>query len=217
MVYTKEYKQKITFEYPCYICGHVLSRARITINHLQNIHGYSLPSRAVGRRRPADPNYIAEFEAYHCACPSCWYHCPCDEEALVSLANHVHEVHKPTIVDATKNDNGNLRLPQVNYVIRSKVLPPGDEEVDELESEEEDGEQSAQNKNKAVVVVTSKGKAKASQSQNSKKKKKEATQLTINDVYQRIVDLTEMFKNLMNNNYSNANANKATGGSNSNN
>ncbi|GAN08836.1 hypothetical protein MAM1_0226c08353 [Mucor ambiguus] len=205
MVYSKEYKQKITFEYPCYICGSVLSKARQTINHIENTHGYRLNGRLVGRRRPEDPNYVyinepktrSDFEAYHCSCPSCWYHCPCDEDALTSLANHVNKTHKPQNVDPAKNENGTIKHPQVSYVVRSKILPPGDDdqETDELESEDEDEEKTKKKSPKT--------KAKA----QPKSKKKDTNQLGINDLYQRIADLTEMFKTLMNSN-SNMNSNK---------
>lgn len=204
MVYSKEYKQKIAFEYPCYICGNVLSKARQAINHLENIHGYKINGRLVGRRRPESPNFVyindpqirSDFEVYHCACPSCWYHCPCDDEALTSLADHIREKHKPNNVDPSKNNNGNISRPQVQYVIRNKILPKG-EETDELETEEEE-EEEEQGKGKKRAPLT---KAKA----QPKYKKKDTNQLGINDVYQRIVDLTEMFNSLMKNKISNTN------------
>lgn len=188
MVYSKEYKQKIAFEYPCYICGSVLSKARQTINHMENAHGYKLHPRAVGHRRPESPNYAyinnpktrSDFEVYHCSCPSCWYHCPCDDHALTALSNHVNETHHPQNVDASKNDDGSIRDPQVNYVARNKTLPEAsDEDEDELEEEEEE-------------MKVPKARARP------KNKKKDTNQLGINDLYQKVVDLTEMFKYLMN-------------------
>ncbi|KAK4511429.1 uncharacterized protein ATC70_012644 [Mucor velutinosus] len=195
MVYSKEYKQKIAFEYPCYICGSVLSKARQTINHLENIHGYKINGRSVGRRRPENPNFVyindpkkrTDFEVYHCSCPSCWFHCSCDENALTALANHINEFHNPQNVDPGKNENGLIRAPQVNYVSRSKILPVDSdgEETDGLESEEEEETNKQPPKTKAKA--------------QPKNKKKDTNQLGINDIYQRVVDLTEMFKALMNN------------------
>lgn len=102
-------KPIIYLQYTCYICGNAMSSAKQTINHIKNIHGYEVPSRAVGRRRPQDNDYeyirdkISERDALHYACSSCWFHCP--EDNLEVLNKHTNDEHNPLKVDITKDDD----------------------------------------------------------------------------------------------------------------
>lgn len=118
MVYTKEFKELLAFEYPCYICGNILSRAKQSIDHVQRIHGYILPTRQVGRRRPPDPQYEyqndinGEYDVVHYSCSSCWYHCP--ESGLADLSDHINRTHNPVNVDPSKNDHGDIHGAEVN-------------------------------------------------------------------------------------------------------
>lgn len=94
----------------CYICGNNFSSARQTIIHVRRIHGYGLPSRRQGHKRPQN-KYMAyvrerngQWDHEEIACPSCWFHCP--EENLTDLNDHIHQVHVPNKVDPTKEDDG---------------------------------------------------------------------------------------------------------------
>lgn len=75
-----------------------------------------------------------------------------------------------------KNENGNINSPQANYVARNKILPEGnsdnEDEQDELETEEEE----------------------------EVKTKKDTNQQRMNDIYQKVANLTEMFKTLLDSN-----------------
>jgi hypothetical protein len=133
MVYTKEYKELIAFEYPCYICGNILSRAKQAIDHVRRLHGYSLPTRSVGRRRPPDPQYEyqndinGEYDLIHYSCPSCWYHCP--ESGLGDLAYHINIVHHPINVDPSKNECGLVNGAEVNEPRKKQEDEGSDEEM----------------------------------------------------------------------------------------
>ncbi|CEP09194.1 hypothetical protein [Parasitella parasitica] len=182
MVYTKEYKKKIAFEYPCYICGTVLSKARQVLNHVNSTHGYDLPARPVGRRRPEDPKYTyvnnpqnrQDFEDSHFSCSSCWFHCPAnDKKGLVHLAQHINKTHRPVNVDSSKNNNGQINGGQVDKITRYKTLPDhqAEDEEDELQGEEDEDMDDI---------------------------KRDSKQIGISDVYQKLSELTAMFQNLFN-------------------
>ena len=108
---SKIQKTRVFLEHACYICGNIFSSAKATINHCQNIHGYSLPTRSVGQNRPQDDEFEyvrdrnEEVDELHYACPSCWFHCPELEdtnEDLIILNNHVREEHEPENTDKKK-------------------------------------------------------------------------------------------------------------------
>jgi hypothetical protein len=133
MVYTKEYKELIAFEYPCYICGNILSRAKQAIDHVRRIHGYNLPTRSVGRRRPPDPQYEyqndiqnGEYDVIHYSCPSCWYHCP--EAGLAELSEHINDTHHPVNLDPSKNEGGFVHGAEVNEHQRHEHEGEGSDE-----------------------------------------------------------------------------------------
>ncbi|KAI8069750.1 uncharacterized protein B0P05DRAFT_573388 [Gilbertella persicaria] len=102
MVVTNRNKEVVQFIYGCYICDHIFRDAKRLIDHVQRIHGYVLPTRSVGRRRPAHPDYEyqndpnGEHDCEHYSCPSCWFHTPANREGLDDLAEHVKEAHHPT-------------------------------------------------------------------------------------------------------------------------
>ncbi|KAI8640217.1 hypothetical protein BD408DRAFT_404299 [Parasitella parasitica] len=183
MVYTKEYKKPIAFEYPCYICGTVLSKARQVLNHIKSVHGYDLPARAVGRRRPEDPKYIyvnnpqsrQEFEDFHFSCSSCWFHWPTNDAAgLVHLARHISKAHDPVNVDPSKNNNGQISGCQVDHITRYKTLPNDQVEEDQLQDDEDED----------MDKITH-------------HKKEDSKQIGMGDVYQVLTELTAMFQNLL--------------------
>lgn len=191
MVYSKEYKQVIAFEYPCYICGNVLSKARQALNHIENTHGFKLPARSVGHRRPENPNFVynnnpksrKDFEIYHYSCTSCWFHCVADDNGLIQLADHVNEAHKPNNVDPTKNDNGQLKGGQVTHVNRYKILPKADDNDENEGSEGED-------------QLNSDDEDEEMDKPGPKAQEKKINQKSINDIYQKLNDLTELFQYL---------------------
>lgn len=191
MVYSKEYKQVIAFEYPCYICGNVLIKARQALNHIENTHGFRLPARSVGHRRPENPNFVynsnprsrKDFEVYHYSCTSCWFQCVADDNGLTQLTDHVNEAHEPNNVDPTKNDNGQLKGGQVTHANRYKNSPEtgNDDEHEGIESEDElyyDDEDEEMDK------------------PESKAREKKISQKSINDIYRKLNDLTELFQYL---------------------
>lgn len=102
-------KPRLYLEHTCYICGNIMSSAKQTINHVDRIHGYELPSREVGRKRPQDNEFeylrdkMAEKDMSHYACPSCWFHC--SEDDLEVLNRHTRDEHNPLKVDMTKDDD----------------------------------------------------------------------------------------------------------------
>lgn len=42
-------KLRAYLEHTCFICGNIMSSAKQTINHVERIHGYDVPTRDVGR------------------------------------------------------------------------------------------------------------------------------------------------------------------------
>ncbi|KAI8359967.1 hypothetical protein BD560DRAFT_426087 [Blakeslea trispora] len=111
MVVTTKKKEVVKFIYACSICGDSFRSAVQSIDHYMRIHGYSVPRRSVGRRRPAHPDYDyqnkpdGECDCEHYACGSCWFHTPADKKGLAVLRNHFFEAHHPKKVDSSK-DNG---------------------------------------------------------------------------------------------------------------
>lgn len=77
------------------------------IKHVYNLHGYELPSRAVGIRRPPDTNYTYQYDPNgkvdlkHYACASCWFHC--SNQDIEELAEHIVTVHAPKTVYSEKH------------------------------------------------------------------------------------------------------------------
>ncbi|KAL9537341.1 hypothetical protein MBANPS3_011865 [Mucor bainieri] len=129
--------ERIPFEYPCYVCGIVPPKqgrkvkAGDTILHFKNAHSYIVTPRPQGEERPAEENieFVInpkgrnQFDSYHSACPSCWFHCPSDANALQTLATHMtrnnHLAH---------GNRRNLRQPFIDEagvpnIIRSNILP----------------------------------------------------------------------------------------------
>lgn len=100
-------KPRVYLQHACFICGNLMSNAKPTINHIDTIHGFNVPTRAIGRKRPQDNefeyirNMQMEHDVIHYACPSCWFHCPDDE--LEALNKHTREEHDPIQVDISKN------------------------------------------------------------------------------------------------------------------
>ncbi|KAI7895533.1 uncharacterized protein EV154DRAFT_398546, partial [Mucor mucedo] len=86
----------IYLQHTCYICGNAMSGGTQTINHIKAVHGYEIPSRAVGYKRPQDNDqeYVRDMsnaDVLHYACPSCWFHCP--EDDLEALNEHTRDEH----------------------------------------------------------------------------------------------------------------------------
>ncbi|KAL7318309.1 hypothetical protein PS15m_004543 [Mucor circinelloides] len=144
----------------------VLSKARQTINHIENAHGSKPHPRVVGHRRPESPKYAYTVSTI-----------PRHDQTLkyiiapvLYVANHINETHHPQNVDTSKNDDGCIRDSPVNYVARNETLPEACDDEEEMKAP----------------------KARA----RPKNKKKDTNQLGINDLYPKVVDLTEMFKYL---------------------
>ncbi|KAI8971666.1 hypothetical protein BDF20DRAFT_915446 [Mycotypha africana] len=176
MTYTKEYKELVNFEYPCYICGTILSRPKICIDHVRRVHGYELPVRGVGQNRPSDPVYEfqnnpnGEYDVQHYACPSCWYHCP--ETGLRELKQHTQEEHHPKIVDSEKA--------AASTTNKEPTAENKDEDSgidDDEESMDQDREQSNDMKGKQKIEGN--------------------VREEVNEAFRKLNEITEMFKNLL--------------------
>lgn len=173
MPYNKEYKPVLSFEYPCYICGYIFSRAKIVLNHIHNLHGYELPTRSVGHRRPPDPRYIyqydptGDYDERHYACASCWFHCPND--TLEEIADHVVTVHKPKNVDPTKNTT-----PQ-------STPQPEEDEIETSETEDED-----------VMDIEAYDPIDAQRKVGTPKQVVDAA-----DIMNKLTELSDLFKNML--------------------
>lgn len=96
----------VYLEYACFVCGNILGNATTCINHVKRLHGYIIPPRPAGEKRPrhilfdyvddqSDPLTIVEY-----ACPCCWFHSPPDD--LEALNEHIRKEHEPIKV---KNHN----------------------------------------------------------------------------------------------------------------
>lgn len=120
-------KERMYVENTCYICGNILSGASQTLGHIERMHGYSLPSREVGRRRPQDRNYEyvrdknMEYDIAHYGCPSCWFHC--SEDDLDALNKHTRDEHENEIekVDIAIMDNYRSRRSRSNSVSSTRM------------------------------------------------------------------------------------------------
>ncbi|KAG2229488.1 hypothetical protein INT48_003850 [Thamnidium elegans] len=93
-------KDLVILDHGCYICGRVFSSAAATRTHIKNVHGYDIPGRFNGVKRPLNKNYnystrieTDEYDEAHYACPSCWFHCPMDELAV--FHDHTIKQHSP--------------------------------------------------------------------------------------------------------------------------
>jgi Pyruvate/2-oxoacid:ferredoxin oxidoreductase delta subunit len=106
---TKFDKPRVHLLDTCYICGNNFSKAVVVIDHVRRIHGYDLPRRRQGYKRPQNKNaeYVrdknGEWDYQDLACPSCWFHCP--EEELRELNQHTRDTHDPIKVDISKDDD----------------------------------------------------------------------------------------------------------------
>lgn len=115
-----KHKQVVKLEYACYICGDILSAAKVVIDHVKRIHGIEIPSRQVGRNRPSSKEYEylrdsnGDFDLLHYSCASCWYHCP--ETDLTELRDHYVEEHNPKNVSSGRNRNKNQNDSDEYYV-----------------------------------------------------------------------------------------------------
>ncbi|KAK4516462.1 A_deaminase domain-containing protein [Mucor velutinosus] len=176
-------KEVITFTYPCYICGNILSKARQAINHVEVIHGYKLPVRQVGHKRPQDPHYeynndpdtVDDYDVSHYACASCWFHCP--EAGLKELSDHVNQVHHPENVDPEKNKHGEIKGGEVTDSDITNTLNEAKHSANRAEGIE-DGEDQ-------VMEET-----------DDKKDKKEDSK-DIGDIYQKLNELVDMFQRVL--------------------
>ncbi|EPB92089.1 hypothetical protein HMPREF1544_01153 [Mucor circinelloides 1006PhL] len=187
-------KPVLTFTYPCYICGNILVKARQVINHLEAIHGYKLPVRAVGHKRPQDPQYDYnndpqskdDYDVSHYACASCWFHCP--EAGLKELSDHVNATHHPENVDPVKNNDGKIKGGEVTDIDKNESLNQEREKARKAEGRE--GDQESEEDSEApddggedqIMAETD--------------DKKEGSK-DIGDIYQKLNELVDMFQRML--------------------
>ncbi|GAN01078.1 hypothetical protein MAM1_0004c00509 [Mucor ambiguus] len=182
-------KEVLTFTYPCYICGNILSKARQAISHVEVIHGYKLPVRQVGHKRPQDPHYEYnndpetddDYDVSHYACASCWFHCP--EAGLKELSDHVNEAHHPDNVKPEKNKHGEIKGGEVTDSDITNNL-----------------NQAKHNANKAEGIVDNKedkdGEDQVMADTDDKNDKK-GDPKDIGDIYQKLNELADMFQRVL--------------------
>ncbi|CEP08427.1 hypothetical protein [Parasitella parasitica] len=187
-------KEILAFTYPCYICGNILHSAKQTINHVQAVHGYKLPVRAVGHRRPPDlqyeyqnnPRSTDDYDVSHYACPSCWFHCP--EAGLKELSDHINQVHHPENVDPSKNNGGQIKGGEAtNSDLRADLTGGGGltpETEDEKYQEALESDQSESNQDEDMIETDT-------QPKESSKSKPD-----MHDVLQKLNELTDVFQKL---------------------
>ena len=182
-------KEVLTFTYPCYICGNILSKARQVINHVDAIHGYKLPVRSVGHKRPQDPHYEYnndpqtddDYDISHYACASCWFHCP--EAGLKELSDHVNEVHHPENVAPEKNKHGEVKGGEVTDSDRTNRLDEAKHNANRAEGRESDNK--SEDDEDQLMAET------------DDKKDKQADDKDVGDIYQKLNELVEMFQRVL--------------------
>lgn len=98
----------IALENGCFICGNFYSSPGGLRKHISNVHGYDIPARMSGVKRPKDLYYdyimssnTGGYDQLHFACPYCWFHCPADE--LLILYDHTVEQHEPNKYEVEDN------------------------------------------------------------------------------------------------------------------
>ncbi|KAI9340118.1 hypothetical protein BD770DRAFT_399797 [Pilaira anomala] len=133
-------KTKIHLEYACYICGNLSSRPGVIIGHVEEKHGHFLPPQNYHAKRPLEREFIyvpltdtGADVVDHCACPSCWFHCP--QHDLKSLNIHTLDVHNPQSILDVEED-------ELDYEKENEENEEGDEEenVSNQEENEEDND-----------------------------------------------------------------------------
>lgn len=185
-------KEVLTFTYPCYICGNILGKGRQVINHVEAIHGYRLPIRSVGHRRPQDtlyeynnnPSSSEEYDISHYACSSCWFHCP--EAGLKELSDHVNATHHPENVDPIKNKNGEIKGGEVTNIDRNAALTKARIEArkTEIGADDEEEEENEGDEDEEMAETEDRQKNKAQPKRD------------MNDIYQKLNELADMFQKL---------------------
>jgi hypothetical protein len=164
-------KQLVKFEYPCFICSYIMSKPKVVIDHVRRIHGYEIPTRHVGYKRPPNSEYDyqndpkGDFDVLHYSCASCWFHCP--ETGIEEIHEHVETTHKPKNVDPSKNSG--------EYV-RADVM-----ETDELVSSGQEEEVTAATTKKRPLKLKGRDDGTADAS----------------DIMGKLNELTDLFKSLL--------------------
>lgn len=132
-------KTKIHLEYACYICGNLSSKPSVIIGHVEEKHGHFLPPQDHLAKRPLEKEFtyvpLTDTSADvidHCACPSCWFHCP--QHDLKSLNMHTLDVHNPQSISDVEED-------ELDYEKENE-----EENEEENDEEGDDEEENASNK-----------------------------------------------------------------------
>ncbi|KAF1797300.1 C2H2-type zinc finger transcription factor [Mucor lusitanicus] len=182
-------KEVLTFTYPCYICGNILSKARQVVNHVETIHGYKLPVRQVGHKRPQEPHYeynndpatVDDYDVSHYACASCWFHCP--EAGLKELSDHVNSVHHPENVAPEKNKHGEIKGGEVTDSDITNSLNQAKHSANRAEGIE-GGEDDKDGEDQVMA-------------ESSDKKAKKDDNKDMGDIYQKLNELVDMFQRVL--------------------
>lgn len=186
-----ENKAVVNFEYPCYLCSYIMSKPKVVIDHVRRIHGYEIPTRQVGHRRPPDAEFDyqndpkGDYDLQHYSCASCWFHCP--ETGIEELKNHYLITHKPKNVDPSKNEEkGEAPSPPDNedteHYVRTAM--DTDEPKYEIESEEDVQEQEERSK-------------KPQRRGRAKKEQESLSSVDASDILGKLNELTDLFKSLL--------------------
>ncbi|KAL9540535.1 hypothetical protein MBANPS3_009626 [Mucor bainieri] len=166
------------------------ARKELVINHVESIHGYKLPSRQVGHKRPQDPHYEYnnnpesddDYDTSHYACSSCWFHCP--EAGLKELSDHVNRVHRPKNVNPEKNDNGLIKGGEVTDSDITNELNQKKHDANKAEGIENDSDEEKDGEDEIMADTDD-------------KKEKKGDPKDIGDIYQKLNELIDMFQRVL--------------------
>lgn len=172
----KDTKTIVSFEYPCYICGLIMSKPKVVIDHVRKLHGFEIPTRQVGHKRPPETDFDfqndpkGEYDVQHYSCASCWFHCP--ESGLAELAEHYNGEHNPKNVGPTKGQETRQSTSSEHYV---RTDMDTDDVKYETASETEEGDR-----------------------KKSKKRQEHGIQpVDASDIMGKLNELTDLFKSLL--------------------
>ncbi|KAG2208253.1 hypothetical protein INT47_006108 [Mucor saturninus] len=103
-------KQAVFLVYPCFLCTVHFDNEDTNLAHMNDTHGYYIPSRTVGVPRPLDENFSFENHSTNTnqrryGCAACWFHCEMGNMRALRL--HTINAHPYGGHDDSASDNDN--------------------------------------------------------------------------------------------------------------
>ncbi|GAA5805926.1 hypothetical protein HPULCUR_011452 [Helicostylum pulchrum] len=121
-------KDLVILDHGCYVYGRVFSSAAAARGHIKSMHGYDIPGRFVGIKRPPHNNYnystrtdTDEYDEAHYACPSCWFHCAKDQ--LAELHDHTVQQHNPRLINLESKEKYDLDIDAYSHSGDPAIVP----------------------------------------------------------------------------------------------